>query len=101
MNRADAFRIGALYLPIVAALLAGLARRPGRRLLAGCLLSTLWTATALVVLAKLNQRAGWWSFAAGDIEFCGMPLEFYLGWAVLWGRAPQLLFRRLPLVWVA
>ncbi|HEY4382199.1 MAG TPA: hypothetical protein VGN01_17755 [Acidobacteriaceae bacterium] len=201
MNRADAVRVGALYVPIVAALLAGVTRRPGRRVLAGCLLSVLWAMTSLVVLATWNDRAGWWSYSGGSVEehvagakapldlvggdagtkvpaylrrvssassempaylrqvnavyencpqrlkphcgrgdygtakpvplsktvlsagskaridlvgtrirggaadtgeivFCGTPLELYLGWAVLWGLVPQLVFRRVGLAWV-
>jgi protein-S-isoprenylcysteine O-methyltransferase Ste14 len=100
-NAAVWVRAGALYVPIVVSLLAGLARRPGRRVLAGCLLSWLWAMTSLVALARLNELAGWWSFAGGDALFCGMPLELYIGWALLWGMVPQMVFRRLELVWVA
>ena len=101
MNRELLVRAGALYVPVMAALLAGLARWAGRRVLAGTLLSVLWAMTSLVVLAKLNDRAGWWSYAGGDVWLCGTPLELYLGWAVLWGLVPQLAFRRLRLAWVA
>jgi len=95
-------RAGSLYVPILAAMTAGLLRRPGRRLLAGCLLSFLWAMTSLVLLQYLNAEFGWWSFSATeDVWFCGMPLELYFGWAALWGVAPQLLFRRMPLLGVA
>jgi len=92
-------RAGSLYLPILAALAAGLHRRPSAKRLTGCLLGFLWALTSLVLLQRLNALCGWWSFsAADDVWFCGMPLELYLGWAVLWGVAPQLLFRRMPLL---
>jgi protein-S-isoprenylcysteine O-methyltransferase Ste14 len=101
VNNAVWVRVGALYVPMMAALFAGLVRRPGKRLLAGCLLSVLWAMTSLVVLQLLNERAGWWSFSGGDVLFCGMPLELYAGWSLLWGTVPQLAFRRLGLGWVA
>jgi len=95
-------RAGSLYVPILAAMAAGLLRRPGRRLLAGCLLSFLWAMASLVILQYLNAEFGWWSFSVtNDVWFCGMPLELYFGWAALWGVAPQLLFRRMPLLGVA
>ena len=101
MNDALWVRVGSLYVPMLAALLAGLVRRPGRRVLAGCLLSWLWAMTSLLVLQRLNELAGWWRFTGGDVLFCGMPLELYIGWALLWGLVPQLVFRRLGLGWVA
>ena len=94
-------RAGSLYVPVMVATTAALVRRPGRRLGAGCLISLLWTLASLVVLQRLNQIFGWWSFISGDVWFCGMPLELYLGWAVLWGLVPQLLFRRMALAYVA
>lgn len=94
-------RAGALYVPVVTATLAALVRRPGKRLAAGCLLSFLWALGTLVVLQWINEWFGFWSFNSGDVWFCGMPLELYLGWAVLWGLVPQLLFRRMALAYVA
>jgi hypothetical protein len=37
----------------------------------------------------LNERAAWWRFAGGGIEFCGTPVELYAGWVVLWGWYPN------------
>lgn len=94
-------RAGALYVPTVTAMLAALLRRPGKRLATGCLLSFLWVLGTLVVLQRVNECFGFWRFTSGDVWFCGMPLELYLGWAVLWGLVPQLLFRRMGLAYVA
>ena len=79
MSAATPVRIAVLYVPIMAALLAGLLgdRRPKR--FAACLLSMLWVMTSLLVLQRLNELAAWWSFAGDGIAFCGMPLELYLG----------------------
>jgi protein-S-isoprenylcysteine O-methyltransferase Ste14 len=90
-------RAGALYIPIVLALIAHLlfGRRP--RQFAACLLSTLWVAPTLVVLQQMNHVAGWWTYSDSIATFCGMPLELYLGWIVLWGVLPQLALSRLPI----
>jgi len=88
-------RAAAIYLPLMLALIAALMQRPGRRRLAGILLSFLWAAVGLLALERLNLWAGWWSFPADDgigggVSFAGIPTELYLGWVVLWGLVPQL-----------
>ncbi len=115
-------RITALYLPVTAAAIAALIRRPRPRQFAACLLSVLWVLCTLLVLQHLNQsqflwrlsdsavsqairanpalqqrygQANWWSFAPSPFSILSMPLELYLGWAVLWGLVPQLAFHRL------
>jgi protein-S-isoprenylcysteine O-methyltransferase Ste14 len=89
-------RAGSVYLPLVAAGIAGVFRRTQTRVLAASLLSVLWTMPALVIVQKLNAVAGWWTYAPGGIRFCGMPLELYTGWVILWGVVPQLVWRRFP-----
>lgn len=99
MTRAEWIRAGALYFPIALALVAGMLRGGERRLFAGCPLSVLWTAPALLGLQRLNEWAGWWTFAHEGVTFGGMPLELYLGWIVLWGMLPELGLERLGLGW--
>ncbi len=94
-------RTGALYFPLALALAAGAVRARQPKQFAACLLSALWVAATLLALQQLNLWIGWWSFSASDAMFCGMPLELYLGWIVLWGVAPQLVFRRLAIAWCA
>ncbi len=105
MNRLAALRVGALYLPMLLAGAAGLVqsaiRRERRYHFGALLLGLLWTLPALVVLQRLNQQAGWWSFAAERVSLAGVPLELLLGWTVLWGLVPQLAFPRLGLGWCA
>ena len=98
MNYESRISAGALYFPIVLALLLGLLRGRQPRQFAACLLGVLWSAPALLILQQFNFRAHWWRYSANDITFCGTPLELYLGWIVLWGILPQLLFRRVPVV---
>ena len=97
MNRVEATRVAALYIPFALAAIAGLLQTDRHRQLPACLLSVLWTFSSLLVLQCLNLWAGWWSFRDSDIVFRGTPLEFYLGWVALWGLLPQLAFPRLPI----
>ncbi|HTD95871.1 MAG TPA: methyltransferase [Edaphobacter sp.] len=94
-------RAGALYLPLMAALLAGalFGRRP--RQFPACLTSVLWAMTSLLAVQRINQLAGWWTFSADGALFCGMPLELYLGWVLLWGIVPQLAFPQRSIAWCA
>src|ERR1019366_3033945 len=102
MDHADWERAAAIYLPLTAAIIARLlnGRRP--RQFAACLLSVFWTVPSLLVLQRLNEYAGWWDFATGSaVVLRGMPLEFFLGWILLWGLVPQLALPRLGIVWSA
>jgi protein-S-isoprenylcysteine O-methyltransferase Ste14 len=101
MTQAEWERVAAIYLPLVAALVLGLIRGRRARQFPALLLSLLWTMVSLAALQRLNQVVGWWSFPVDDMRFCGMSLELYAGWALLWGILPQLAFPRLPLPFVA
>jgi protein-S-isoprenylcysteine O-methyltransferase Ste14 len=94
-------RVGALYVPMVLSMLAGVigGRRP--RQFAACLMSVLWVMPGLLAVQRVNEWAGWWSFASGGVLFCGMPLELYLGWVLLWGVLPQMAFPRWGVGWSA
>lgn len=98
---AFAERLGALYLPLITALILALARRRSKRRFAACLLGFLWTMPALLLLQLLNLRMHWWSFPVVEAGIRGMPLELYVGWIILWGILPTLAFSRLRLAWVA
>jgi protein-S-isoprenylcysteine O-methyltransferase Ste14 len=101
MNPSTWIRAGAIYIPMTAALCARMlhGRRP--RQFAACLLGLLWATTSLLVVQRLNQWIGWWSFSSDGVLFCGMPLELYIGWVILWGILPQLAFPRLAVRWCA
>jgi protein-S-isoprenylcysteine O-methyltransferase Ste14 len=98
VNQPEWTRAAALYLPVVAAMLGRALRGRRPKTFAGCLLGSLWAMTSLLVLQRLNQSMGWWSFEGGGAKFCGMPLELYFGWVVLWGVVPQLVLGELGLV---
>jgi hypothetical protein len=97
MDRSLIVRAGSLYVPICLALLAGRLLRQPPRQFAACLLSFLWVLPSLPALQSINQATRWWSFASDGPEFRGMPVELYLGWALLWGILPQLAMPRLGL----
>ena len=93
MDRAFVIRIATLYLPVCLTAMAWALRRPGPRARLGLLLGFAWNAATLPVLQLAAEQASWWSFADTDAQYFGMPIEAYLGWAVLWGVLPQLAFR--------
>ncbi|MGA7914724.1 MAG: methyltransferase [Candidatus Acidiferrales bacterium] len=100
MDRATAIRFLALYLPIVAAFALALARPRTSRLLPACLLGFAWSLPALLALQLLNLHFAWWRFHAQGGLLRQMPVDLYLGWAVLWGIVPILAFRRVKIPWV-
>jgi protein-S-isoprenylcysteine O-methyltransferase Ste14 len=99
VSNAEWTRAAALYLPVMAALLAGMLRRRRPRQFAGCLLIVLWAMTSLLVLQRLNGWVGWWTFPEAGGGLGGMPFDLYVGWVVLWGLVPQLVWPRLGLGW--
>ena len=102
MDHADWERAAAVYLPLTAAIIARLLNGRQPRQFAACLLSVLWTVPSLLVVQRFNEYAGWWDFPAGSaVVFRGMPLELFLGWALLWGLIPQLALPRLGIAWSA
>lgn len=100
MSYALAERVAALYLPMMAAVVLGLVqgRREGR--FPAGLLGWLWAMCSLLVLQRLNLHAGWWRFAGDGPKLCGMPLELWAGWAVLWGMLPQMVLPKMRLIGV-
>jgi protein-S-isoprenylcysteine O-methyltransferase Ste14 len=87
----------ALYLPIAAAAALWLVRRPGARERAGMLLALAWNLTWLPAVNLLAAWLGWWRFDVAFGGFEGVPVELYLGWALLWGAVAPLALARLNL----
>ncbi|MGH9748105.1 MAG: methyltransferase family protein [Candidatus Acidiferrales bacterium] len=100
MDRVFAIRAAGLYLPIAVAFLLVLLRQRPPRLFGAGLVGILWTLPSLLAVQLLNLRFEWWSFHASGGFFRGIPVDLYLGWAVLWGLLPVLAFRRLKSCWV-
>jgi protein-S-isoprenylcysteine O-methyltransferase Ste14 len=97
VDRGEWERAAAIYLPLTAAILAGWLRGRRPRQFAACLLSMLWTLSTLLMLQRLNAWAKWWSFPTSAASFRDMPLELFLGWSLLWGLLPELVFPDLAL----
>lgn len=97
MDHLFALRAASLYVPVSLATLLWWLRRPSLRERAGILVASVWNASALLALSEIAQKMGWWHFEAQHALFFGIPMEFYLGWIVLWAALPQLAFPREPM----
>ena len=100
IDRVVLIRAAMLYVPTVLTGVVALYRAPQPRLFAAALVSFFWTLPSLLALQILNLRFQWWTFHVAGGLFRYMPLDLYLGWAVLWSILPILLFRRtaIPIV---
>lgn len=97
MDRSILIRAACLYVPLMLVALLMARRYPTRRRAAGMLTGVMWSLPALLVLQLLNLEFGWWKFHAQGGLLRGMPADLYLGWVLLWGALPTLLFPRLNL----
>jgi protein-S-isoprenylcysteine O-methyltransferase Ste14 len=101
MGRVAAIRFMGLYVPVIAAFLLAFLRPKRERILPAALLGFVWTLPSLLAVQLLNLHFGWWHFNAQGGLFRGMPVDLYLGWAVLWGILPILTFHNTRITWVA
>ena len=92
MDRIAAVRFMGLYVPAVAAFLIAFLRPHRKRIFPAGMLGFVWTLPSLLAVQILNLHFGWWTFNALGGLFHGMPVDLYLGWAVLWGLLPILSF---------
>lgn len=92
-----AIRSFALLLPLLGTVVAWLYVVPPRRTAGAVYLATLWTLPSLAAVHLLAQFFGWWSFEFAGGGLFGMPVDLLLGWALLWGALPALLFPRMQL----
>ncbi len=90
MGRVAAVRFMGLYVPVITAFLLVFLRPNRKRIFPAAILGFVWTLPSLLAIQLLNLHFGWWSFNATGALFRGMPVDLYLGWAVLWGILPIL-----------
>ena len=83
-------RAAALYLPVLAALAAAAVHRPSRRRAGAAFLATAWNLPTLLAVNAIATSEGWWRFGPAPVTVAAVPLELWLGWALLWGAAPIL-----------
>jgi len=101
MGRVAAIRFTGLYVPVVAAFLLAFLRPRLKRIFPAALLGFVWTLPSLLAVHMLNLHFGWWQFNGQGGLFRQMPVDLYLGWAVLWGILPILTFHEIGITWVA
>jgi protein-S-isoprenylcysteine O-methyltransferase Ste14 len=101
MGRVAALRFMGLYVPVIAAFLVVFLRPKRKRIFPAALLGFVWTLPSLLAVQLFNLHFGWWRFNALGGLFRGMPVDLYLGWAVLWGILPILIFDETAIVWVS
>ncbi|PSK92919.1 protein-S-isoprenylcysteine O-methyltransferase Ste14 [Murinocardiopsis flavida] len=86
-------RAVAFFGPLLAALAIAAVRPPGRAAVAAAIVGTAWCAASLYALNLLAVHVGWWTFHADGALARGLPVDLWLGWAVLWGALPALVDR--------
>jgi len=94
MERSLLIRALALYVPLLLATLLGRQRLRTPRHIAAILCGLSWALPSLLLLQVLNFRFYWWSFHAHGGLIHGFPVDLWLGWAILWGVLPVLIFPR-------
>jgi protein-S-isoprenylcysteine O-methyltransferase Ste14 len=70
--------------------------REWRREYGAALLASIAAAVGVAGLNEAARSTGWHSFAPVDGAFRGMPVDLWIGWAALWGAAPTLARRIVP-----
>ncbi|MFC7547896.1 methyltransferase family protein [Plantactinospora sp. GCM10030261] len=80
----------------LALLLCALRFERDRAARGAALLAFVATALGVAALHEVARLAGWWSFTPVAGAYRGLPVDLWLGWAVLWGPVPVLLRRVLP-----
>ncbi|MGC4895620.1 methyltransferase family protein [Micromonospora sp. DT31] len=83
-----------LALPLAAVVAAGFRER-GPAVRAAGLLAFVTAGIGIAALHEVAGLAGWYTFAPVDGAYRGLPVDLWIGWAVLWGPLPVLLRRVL------
>ena len=95
MDRVIAIRTAALYLPILAVLAVWTTAQPiAKRRVLGAALACTWNFLVLLAINAWAVQAGWWHFARVPAALFDVPMDLLIGWVVLWGALPALLFPR-------
>ena len=90
-------RTATVYITVLVSVTAWAWRRPDARAVSGAVLATCWNLPALLALHVIAERFGFWQFDATGGLLIGMPVDFYVTWAWLWGAVPLIAFPSVPL----
>src|SRR5256885_3359837 len=86
-----------LYVPFLLAVLLGMRLLHTRRQLGAMLVGLCWCLSTLLLLQLANLRFHWWSYHVDGGLILELPVDLYLGWAVMWGAIPVLAVPRVKL----
>jgi protein-S-isoprenylcysteine O-methyltransferase Ste14 len=87
-----------LALPLAALGACAWCTRPDLRTRGAALLAFAAASIGIAALNAVAGAVGWWSFAAVEGNHLGVPVDLWLGWAVLWGPLPVLTRLPVPLL---
>ncbi|SHN00713.1 methyltransferase [Cryptosporangium aurantiacum] len=94
-------RYAVLAVPVIALGAAAYPLRHSKRTGGALLLAFLTALVGVAALDRLARQVGWWSFPPVSGAFDGLPVDLWLGWAVLWGPLPVAVGRLLSGHWPA
>jgi len=97
MERSLAVRAFGLYAPVVLIVALGATGLRTRRQIGSALVGFFYALGSLLALQHLNLHFFWWRFQVPSGVIRNMPVDLYLGWALLWGVLPTLAFPRTRL----
>jgi protein-S-isoprenylcysteine O-methyltransferase Ste14 len=97
VSRLEVVRWAVLLVPVLACLAAARLAPPSRRERGAHLLAFLAAFVGLGVLHELATIAAWWRFAEVSGSWRGLPVDLWIGWALVWGPLPVALRQHVPL----
>lgn len=91
----------AIVVPVAAVVALGVWRPPGSLRLGAAIVATAWAGLTLLPVNLLALHLGWWAFAVEGAVWNGLPVDLWLGWALMWSAVPALAPRTVPPVALA
>jgi protein-S-isoprenylcysteine O-methyltransferase Ste14 len=95
MDKSVLINLLGLYMPAIVAGALVWRRVSTHRHIAALLAGFCWCLPMLLAVQLMNLHFRWWVFQPSLGSIRGMPAGLYLGWALLWGVLPVLIFPSL------
>ena len=92
MTKTVAIEAVSLYFPLCSAFVLALLLRPSSVVWSSILMSVTWQLASLPWLNYFCVHAGVWQFTSDFPQLLTLPVALYLGWVVLWGVCPVLVY---------